>query len=474
MKSIIYQSLLLFFLSITTVFSQSFKYNLGDEDEALSKHLIAKEKINLENGDVLIRKGEAIVDIFKQNQYPQQFVRVSKDNRIKHIRDLKDTVVFKISLLDNKPHLFFADASGKLECMAINSENLSNEAPAKTLLRLNSKKGNPKKINNFIFPEIYFSKDASKFAVLQPYVEEKKLTFSVNVFDTQLRSIYTETVRTSFNSSYAFKLKSALLTNDGKVLFSGTDDKNVFSVFSVRQGDVKEYAHKDSANKKFMSYSSILTLENDNSFFYTYSVSRNNTLEKIRYTLLDENLKVTKEEEEALNLTYPPGAAGVFPNYNLLFKDFQSLPNGEHIITAEYATPLPEPDLLGVLLIQKLESGYIFSGPIVAIHLNSDMSLKSAKLITKFKRPNAKLNGHHFILSDNTAHFLFYDSPNNNIVNLVDFEWDLDSNSVSQNIIFKNKDLSKIRFDLNGGFSMNQKQVMLFGLLRKRVLLTLE
>ncbi len=474
MNQKINQSILLFLLSITSVFSQTFTYDLGVEDEKLIRHYIAKEKISLNNGDIILRKGEAIVDIFKQNQYPQQLVRVSKNNLLRQVRDIKDTIIFKVTQLGNRPNLFFTDASGKLKFVNLNPQNLSNESSATTLLQLSSKKAKPKKINDYIFPEIYFSKDSTKFAILQPLIKEKKLAFNVQVFDQKLQSIYKETVQTSFNSSYFFKLKSALLTNDGKLLFTGTDNKNVLTVFSVNNGDIKKYTDNNQADKKFQTYSDIFINNNGNYFFYTYVVSRKNALNKLKYKLLDDNLDVLKNKEEDINLTSLPSATGSVSTFKLLFKNFKTLDNGEHILVAEYATPLPEPTMLGVLLIQKLNTGYIFSGPIVAIHLNNDMSIKSSKLITKFKRPNMRLNGHHFMVSNNIAHFLFYDSPNNNTANLVDFQWNLNNESTDQKIILKHKDISKVRFDLNGGFTMNQKQVMLSGILKKRLLLTLE
>jgi hypothetical protein len=468
------QFIFLFILPFTAVFSQDTKYDLGKEDDKLSKHLIAREAIDLNNGDILVRNGEAFVDIFKQNQYPQQLIRISSTNEIKHIRNIKDTVIFKMGRFGGKPYLFFANATGKLKSVALNGNNLANESNATTLLQLSSQKEKPKKINDFIFPEIFFSKDSSKIAVLQPYIDQKKLAFNIYVFDEELRIMYKETVKTSFNSSYFFKLKSTLLTNDGKVFIAGTDNKNIFSIFSVNQNEIKKYRNSSSEDDKFLSYSDVLSSENDQPFFYTFSVTKKNILKSIKYTLLDDKLNILENKVDVIDLNYPTSFVGPFYNNKLVFKNFRTLSNGEKFLIAEYATPLPEPTLLGVLLIQKLNSGYIFSGPIVAIHLNNDMSLKSSKLITKFKRPNISFNGHHFFLNNDTAHFLFYDSPNNNIANLVDYQWNLESGLTSQSIIFKNKDLSKVKFDLKVGFSKSEKQVMLFGLLKKRVLLTFE
>jgi len=149
-----YIALILCCLS-ATAFSQDITYKIHSDDSRLAKHLIPKESIDLNDGDILIRKGEYIVDIFKQNLYPQEFVRVSKDNELKQLRKLQDTVVFKMAQFAGKPRLFIADARGRLKALTINSENLRKEE-GNELVELTSSKKRQKKINDLLFPELVF------------------------------------------------------------------------------------------------------------------------------------------------------------------------------------------------------------------------------------------------------------------------------------------------------------------------------
>ncbi len=464
-----------FFLACSFLhsFSQNITYKIHSDDSRLAKHLVPKETIDLNDGDILIRKGENIVDIFKQNLYPQELVRVSKDNELKQLRKLQDTVVFKMAQFAGKPRLFIADARGQLKAVTINSETLHNEE-VNELVKLTSSKKSPKKINDFLFPEIVFSEDASVFGVLQAVVKEKSLTFVITVYDSSFKEVYANTVTTPFNSSYSFRMRSSHITNSGKVLFAGTDSKEKLHVYSISPSKTKEYIHRTPADKRLMSYSDIGTNQAGQCFFYTYEVSKKNVLEKLSYTLLNEELTVIATNDESINLTYPKGAVGGVVNYQLLFKNLISLDNGEFLLVSEYGSPTPEPTLLGTLLIQKLKSGYYYSGPILAIHLNSDMSVKNVKLILKHKRPSIKLIGHHLLMLDDTANFLIYDSPNNQEANLIDYQWNLTDNTTSKKIIFNHKEVSKFRFILNAGFSSWNNQVMLGTLPRKRVLISFE
>ncbi len=465
-----------FCLLVTSALSQNIRYNIGAKDDRIQDWFKPTDHVVLPSGDVLIKTGEAMLDIFKQNVYPSELYSISSTNEVKFVRNIKDTVIFKLQLFNDAPYMFFSDISGLLKCVKIDETNLGYAEDFITLIDLYPFKKSPSKINDITFPQIVFSADNSKFAVLYPRTIDKVLTFKAHVFDSNFNKIYDQDIQTTHRHAYSLELQSVLLKDNGNLYFTATNEKIEYEVYGANQKGTHHYKSEAPENRLRTKYSDVLLTTGGEPFFYSLVTDNSNHFKLLEQTLLSENLEKNSTSIQQPDLMYPPGAVkSAMTLTSLLFNRLERLPNGEFLLVAEYGIQQPQPTTLGYMLIQKINTGYTYSGPIVALHLNADMSIKSSKLIPKSLRMGNFIKGHHFKLRDQEAHFIFHDNKPK-ASNLVDVVWNLEDDSTVRNTIVAYKEVSKKRtpLEVQEGINPGKNSILLLGWFKERILLNLD
>jgi len=181
-KIIIFSLLSLFFFQLNYA-QEEVKYEISQYPTKFNFHNKLEDFVKINDSLLIVKKGVRMVDVFRQNEFPQELQLLNSSNQLLAVREIKDTLIHKVSYHSNKVHMYYSSHNGVLNVQQIDSKNLLNIGSSIPILELKSKKTKPKKISHYAFPEIIFSDDRSKVGIVQSYFEGEKVIFNVNVFD---------------------------------------------------------------------------------------------------------------------------------------------------------------------------------------------------------------------------------------------------------------------------------------------------
>jgi len=117
----------------------------------------------LKNGNYLIiKRFNMFVDVFNQ-----ELQIISPKNEILKTKEIKNSLVLTAKRINGKTFIFSIDNSGNFKVSELNITNLNIINNPITLTRLIIRKKKSKKVRHFLFPEVIFSDDNSKFALIQ-------------------------------------------------------------------------------------------------------------------------------------------------------------------------------------------------------------------------------------------------------------------------------------------------------------------
>ncbi len=459
-KIIIFSLLSLFFLQINYA-QEEIEYEINQHPTKFNFHNKLEDFVKINDSLLIVKKGVRIVDVFKQNEFPQELQLLNSSNQLLTVREIKDTLIHKISYHSNKVHMYYSSHNGMLNVQQIDSKNLLNIGSAIPILELKSKKTKPKKISHYAFPEIIFSDDRSKVGIVQSYFEDGKVIFNVNVFDNQLNKLYHKQIKTNNKYVHGFYWESSLLQNNGNIYLSGVSDKGIIKIYGTDSKDNFEYSWGEDRKKTFTALSKLKIIDKKLSYLYLVR-SKRTEVPKLYFGSFDENLKPLEEKEIELN----NNADSVVEEYGsglLKIKNLIELSNQNgYLLIAEYFSPPPPTPLLGTLIIPNYKPDDFETGSIIVIHLDNKLEVKLQKVIPK-KQANRFpfMDGHCLLVKENATYFLFYDRMNFRNANFQVTKLDLINGDVLNRILFNSKEIKKLILDPGGCIQINNNTVLI-------------
>ena len=204
----VYLCWLILIATTFTLSAQTINYKLHPRSEQKEVASLPEFHLSLASGKVVLIRGVVLVDIFKQNEYPYTLILLDRDGHELVRRKTTGWVIFDVLEMNGQPQLFFADATGMLQVVALDESTLEDRGAARPVLQLASAKKNPSTINHYNFPTLAWSPDRTAFAVVRSEVVDRKFRYTVSVFDTALQERYAQPVPMNHNSSYFLRLQN--------------------------------------------------------------------------------------------------------------------------------------------------------------------------------------------------------------------------------------------------------------------------
>lgn len=401
--------------------NETYEISKPSTEKKLYKRLGQVTKLENKNY-LVIKRHQMLIGV-----YNQELEIISPKNKVLITKEIKNSLIITSKQIRNKTYLFSINNIGNLDVNEINTKTLNIDKKTITLTKLISRTGKSNKVRHFLIPEIIFSEDNSKFALIQKGKSKKDETLflDIRIYNDEMELLYKKEIKTEIKRT-DFVLKSAILTNDTNIFLAGIIDSKKIKLFSIDESNFSTY-HKANENNESKIDFSDLEYINDKIGFFSFVIDKKSNLRTVNYISLDKNLKELGHNSILFNLL-GVNKINEFSNYSSLeIKYKEKLSNDNTLIIAEY---------------NNSDRRY-FRGSLVLLIVNKDKtSCLYSRVISKKQNSSSPFTqGFIPFIKRNEIYLFFNEKGKRSNANYKVVKVDYKSDVVSEKIIFNTKNI---------------------------------